>query len=455
MRSPRHETKIQPQSRQSQAETEDLQSDSLSPLNQSLAHPVLLQCSSANPQRILQLQRQYGNRYVNRALQSVSSSGQAMPEAVQKKMETAFGTDFSNVRIHKGKAAEAIGAVAYTQGSNIHFARGEYDPTSQTGQKLLGHELTHVVQQRAGRVAVPQGKGVPINADPQLEVEADLQGIKAAQGKAVNVTGANTTVQGGTLNKPVQCSRISDWFWKWRLRNYTFAQEEPSPNKAEEEEPSLDKAEQEEFSPDKAEEEEFSPDKATEILPMSQKIKFDNKDMSFEEKKRDEDSDKFTEGYYRGTRKNSEGKVQDEQYPKRPKKHWRKWPGQDAWLEKLGKVETAIKKYTNNLDSGSLKVNEHRYNYHVYGAASFCRLCHNQNGDSEYQIKYQDSDKGLILVRWPEGFRHYVETHNVIPSQQFYDFVNEFEPDQNILPMNIILKKYSNNQPKTSIMSSV
>ena len=119
-----------------------------------------------------------------------SGSGQPMPEPVQQKMEAAFGTGFSGVRIHDGPQAKAINAVAYTQGSDIHFQPGKYQPETQSGQELLGHELTHVVQQKAGRVAVPQGKGAPINADSRLELEADILGAKAARGESVQVAGA-------------------------------------------------------------------------------------------------------------------------------------------------------------------------------------------------------------------------------------------------------------------------
>ncbi|MBW4635565.1 MAG: DUF4157 domain-containing protein [Iphinoe sp. HA4291-MV1] len=143
-------------------------------------------------------------------LPKASGGGKKIPEAVQQKMETAFGTDFSDVRIHEGKEAESIGAIAYTRGQNIHFAPGKYDPNSQTGQKLLGHELTHVMQQQAGQVAAPQGKDIPINVEPQLEHEADVLGAKAAQGKQVQVAGAGTRLESTVAldaGQVVQCGR--------------------------------------------------------------------------------------------------------------------------------------------------------------------------------------------------------------------------------------------------------
>ncbi|MEG3928233.1 eCIS core domain-containing protein [Microcoleus sp. T3_D1] len=125
-----------------------------------------------------------------------SGGGKLMPEPVQQKMEGAFGADFSGVRIHEGPQAKAINAIAYTQGENIHFQPGKYQPDTQSGQELLGHELTHVVQQRAGRVAAPQKKGIPINADSGLETEADVLGAKAARGEQAQVAGASSQEQG-------------------------------------------------------------------------------------------------------------------------------------------------------------------------------------------------------------------------------------------------------------------
>ncbi|MDB9526535.1 DUF4157 domain-containing protein [Oscillatoria sp. CS-180] len=136
-------------------------------------------------------------------------TGSALSPPVQKKMEAAFGTRFSDVRVHETPKAESIGAAAYTQGTNIYFAPGQYDPNSLGGQSLLGHELTHVVQQRAGRVATPGGNGIPINADPSLEAEADRLGAQAARGQSSQASGGSLFGQGltapGTATAPVQC----------------------------------------------------------------------------------------------------------------------------------------------------------------------------------------------------------------------------------------------------------
>lgn len=124
-------------------------------------------------------------------------AGRPLPAPVRAQMEGAFGVELSQVRVHEGGQAAALGARAYTQGADLYFSPGSYDPDSRAGQELLGHELTHVVQQGAGRVAAPQGKGAPINADPALEAEADELGARAARGEPAPVPGARGTPPAG------------------------------------------------------------------------------------------------------------------------------------------------------------------------------------------------------------------------------------------------------------------
>jgi len=107
-------------------------------------------------------------------------SGQPLPENVQKKMESFFRTSFADVSVHVGTEAPSIGALAFTHGSDLYFAPGQYNPNSAQGQQLLGHELTHVVQQRAGRVRGPLGGGLAVVQDPSLEAEAQTMGLRAA-----------------------------------------------------------------------------------------------------------------------------------------------------------------------------------------------------------------------------------------------------------------------------------
>ncbi|HZS44238.1 MAG TPA: DUF4157 domain-containing protein [Blastocatellia bacterium] len=121
-----------------------------------------------------------GNSDAFRVSLRPKTGGQQIPDQVRTKMESALGMDFSDVRIHVGPEASSIGALAYTWGTNIHFAPGQYNPHSLQGQKILGHELWHVVQQKSGRVANPFGDGVAVVQDYGLEAEADRMALKAA-----------------------------------------------------------------------------------------------------------------------------------------------------------------------------------------------------------------------------------------------------------------------------------
>jgi hypothetical protein len=127
-----------------------------------------------------------------------------LPAGLRAQMEQAFGADFASVRVHESDRAASLGAVAYAQGDDLHFSPGSYRPDSASGRELIGHELAHVVQQRAGRVAVPQGKGAPVNADPALEAEADALGARAAAGERVHVAGATTAASMVTGQAAIQ-----------------------------------------------------------------------------------------------------------------------------------------------------------------------------------------------------------------------------------------------------------
>ncbi len=113
------------------------------------------------------------------------NKGGDMPAKVQSKMENSLEEDFSNVTIHKNsESATAMGAQAYAQGNNVHFAPGKYNPETTKGQELLGHELTHVKQQRAGKVKpTKQTERFALNDDQGLENEAEKMGAQAAKGE--------------------------------------------------------------------------------------------------------------------------------------------------------------------------------------------------------------------------------------------------------------------------------
>src|SRR5262249_2574029 len=79
------------------------------------------------------------------------SPGQPLDPATRAFMEPRFGYDFSGVRVHTdaraAESARAVSALAYTVGRDVVFGAGQYAPETHEGQRLMAHELTHVVQQ--------------------------------------------------------------------------------------------------------------------------------------------------------------------------------------------------------------------------------------------------------------------------------------------------------------------
>ena len=87
-------------------------------------------------------------------INALRGGGQPLPDSTRAFFESRFGYDFSQVRIHTdsraAKATQALNARAFTVKKDIVFGTAQYAPATNAGQRLLGHELTHVVQQ-AGR----------------------------------------------------------------------------------------------------------------------------------------------------------------------------------------------------------------------------------------------------------------------------------------------------------------
>jgi uncharacterized protein YgiM (DUF1202 family) len=173
------------------------------------AYAERLRVNPASMSQVLaQLHQTHGNGFVQQVLaelqQAPSAGGAPLPAATRTKMEQAFGTDLSAVRVHQDGAAESTGAEAYTRGTDIHFASGKFDPGSTHGQELIGHEIAHVVQQSEGRASEGvQNKGGAVNADPSLEREADEAGARAAAGRSAGI-GAGATLSAGAAHAPIQ-----------------------------------------------------------------------------------------------------------------------------------------------------------------------------------------------------------------------------------------------------------
>jgi hypothetical protein len=88
------------------------------------------------------------------SIQQARGGGQFLDPELQDKMGQAMGADFSDVKVHTDSQSDqlnqSIQAKAFTTGKDVFFRQGEYDPGSSSGQELIAHELTHVVQQGGG-----------------------------------------------------------------------------------------------------------------------------------------------------------------------------------------------------------------------------------------------------------------------------------------------------------------
>ncbi len=133
---------------------------------------------------------QAGNRHLLRqgpvappaVEQTLRSAGHPLEAGARAEMETHFGADFSDVRVHSdaraARSAEAVNANAYTVGQDVVFGPGQYAPQSESGRELLAHELTHVVQQgESGAPAIQreeknEGPPPPPTTPPPEQAEA-------------------------------------------------------------------------------------------------------------------------------------------------------------------------------------------------------------------------------------------------------------------------------------------
>lgn len=119
-----------------------------------------------------------------------ASEAQPLAKDVRDRMESGFGHDFSAVRVHadreSAERARGMGAQAFALGHDVHFAAGRYRPRSEQGERLLAHELAHVVQQEHG------------GTSDQSELRADAAAARVVHGEAVSpalLGGAARSVQ--------------------------------------------------------------------------------------------------------------------------------------------------------------------------------------------------------------------------------------------------------------------
>jgi len=150
---------------------------------------------------VMRLQRTAGNSAVAQLLAEepgtqapspvhdvVGRGGSPLDKGTRAAMESSFGEDFGDVRVHTdsqaSESAASVGANAYTVGNDIVFRSGHFDSSTQTGQRTLAHELSHVVQQRSGPVDGTEAPGGIRLSDPgdRFERAADATAERVVSG---------------------------------------------------------------------------------------------------------------------------------------------------------------------------------------------------------------------------------------------------------------------------------
>ena len=110
---------------------------------------------------------------VQGAIDSSRGSGSSLPADVRGRLEGDLGP-LGDVTVHTDDTADnlnrSVSARAFATGTDVYFAKGEYNPGSADGDRLIAHELAHVVQQRGAANSGPLTVSQPGDA---LETEAD------------------------------------------------------------------------------------------------------------------------------------------------------------------------------------------------------------------------------------------------------------------------------------------
>ena len=137
-----------------------------------------------------------------RVVRAQSRGGSPLPDDARSKMESAFGADFSGVRVHTGTTATALNdriqAKAFTTGNSIFFRDGLPDTNSSSGQELLAHELTHTIQQ--GAAPSLARRKVDKSTDPTRGPTDDILDSALAGDVATRATDTLDLVKKGTAH---------------------------------------------------------------------------------------------------------------------------------------------------------------------------------------------------------------------------------------------------------------
>ncbi len=130
-----------------------------------------------------------------------ASAGRSLDSRTQTAGAQAGFGDLAGVQVHTdaaaADAASSIGAKAFALGNDIFFGAGYFQPGTEKGDQLLGHELAHTAQQR-GATSQVQTKLEVSTPGESMEVEADQAGsvfARAAHGHQVSPVSLQSTGQ--------------------------------------------------------------------------------------------------------------------------------------------------------------------------------------------------------------------------------------------------------------------
>lgn len=124
--------------------------------------------------------------------------GEPLDSGVRSVMESRFGHNFGQVRVHAdadaGRAADELHARAWTFGNHVVFGRGQYAPGEHRGNWVLAHELAHVVQQTGAPAAIARSSEAAVSGDDAFEREASIAADRVAAGAKASVAPARSSM---------------------------------------------------------------------------------------------------------------------------------------------------------------------------------------------------------------------------------------------------------------------
>lgn len=149
----------------------------------------------------------------------VASPAQEIDAQARAFLEPRFGHDFGRVRVHNddraAESARAVGALAFTIGQDVVFAKGQYAPHTASGQKLLAHELAHVVQQAAASSAftpaIDKGASDPSERAADHIAEKVMSNDHVATPSETLARLSAPTLQRYRVPSDLPCSEVVDW----------------------------------------------------------------------------------------------------------------------------------------------------------------------------------------------------------------------------------------------------